>query len=69
MLVINMPNNMPIHIKSSKSQAINYRPVSLTSFVRKLMEAIAKNHITLFLSEERLLGRKQSVFLSRKNQQ
>ena len=56
-----------IHKKGSKSQAINYRPVSLTSFVCKLMESIIKNHMMSFLNKEKLLSSKQHGFMPQKS--
>ena len=38
-------NVVPIFKKDSKGDKNNYRPVSLTSIVGKLLESIIKNHV------------------------
>ena len=46
----------PIYKKGSKSKAESYRPVSLTSVVRKILETMLKNQIMSFLIKEQLLS-------------
>ncbi len=41
-----LANVTPIHKKGDKSQAENYRPISLTSVAGKLLETIVTNHIS-----------------------
>ena len=53
-----------IHKKGSKSQANNYRPVSLTSIACKTMEKIIRNHITEHLNSNDLFTDKQFGFMA-----
>ena len=53
-----------IYKKGSKSIAENYRPISLTSLVCKLMEAFVKNAIMNHLISNNLLSTKQFGFIS-----
>ncbi len=52
----------PIHKKGDKSQAENYRPISLTSVVGKLLETIVTNHISNHLESNNLLKDTQHGF-------
>src|SRR5277367_6601805 len=52
----------PVYKKGSKQDQGNYRPVSLTSHVGKLMERILKEKIVEFLEETKLLGESQHGF-------
>lgn len=45
-----------LHKIGSKHHACNYRPVSLTSVVGKLLEAIVKDHIIHHLTTNNLLS-------------
>ena len=45
--------------KGAHNLAVNYRPVSLTSVVCKLMETILREHITSYLTSLKLLSNKQ----------
>ena len=47
--------------------AVNYRPVSLTSVVCKLMESILREHITNYLTNLKLLSNKQYGFISKRS--
>ena len=50
--------------KGSKSEPGNYRPVSLTNIVGKLMERIVKNEMTQFIESNKLLSESQHGFRS-----
>jgi len=53
--------------KGAHNLAVNYRPVSLTSVVCKLMESILREHITRYLTNLKLLSKKQYGFISRRS--
>ncbi|KAK3090353.1 hypothetical protein FSP39_011129 [Pinctada imbricata] len=53
-----------IYKKGPKSIAGNYRPVSLTSIVCKIMEKIVRNHITKYFLENDLFTKRQYGFMS-----
>ena len=53
----------PIFKKGTKNLAINYRPVSLTSIVCKLMEKIIKKQAVKHLLEYDLISPKQYEFV------
>ena len=53
----------PIYKKGCKNQAVNYRPVSLTSVACRLMERILKDQIMKHLTNEKLLSNKQHGFM------
>ena len=57
----------PIYKKGSKHIASNYRPISLTSIVCKMMETIVRNSTMNHLLEENLLSTKQYGFISRRS--
>ena len=54
----------PIYKKGSQNIAENYRPISLTSVVCKLMEKFMKDAVLNHLIENNLLSRKQFGFIS-----
>ena len=56
------PKSSIIHKKGDKSVAGNYRPVSLTSLVCKVLESIIKYKIVDFLSENELINDTQHGF-------
>ena len=58
-----LANVTPIFKKGSKSVPGNYRPISLTSIVCKLMEKIIRNIIMKHLKEKGLLNKSQHGFL------
>ena len=62
-----LANITPIYKKSSKFAAENYRPVSLTSIVCKIMEAIIKDHLVSYLQTNNLIRPTQHGFMSRKS--
>ena len=58
---------MPIFKSGNKSEATNYRPVSLTSIPCKLMERIIRKRILTFLTDNDILSDKQCGFLSKRS--
>ena len=52
-----------IYKKGKKSLAGNYRPVSLTSIVGKIMESVVRNHLMEHLTENNYLTNKQYGFM------
>uniref|UniRef100_A0A8C5M941 Reverse transcriptase domain-containing protein n=1 Tax=Leptobrachium leishanense TaxID=445787 RepID=A0A8C5M941_9ANUR len=59
-----LTNVVPIHKKGSREESGNYRPVSLTSVVGKLMETMLKERIVDHLKTHRLQDQKQHGFTS-----
>ena len=55
-------NVTPIHKKGSRTDASNYRPVSLTSQVCKVLETIVRKHILSHLNENNILSDRQHGF-------
>ena len=55
-------NVVPIHKKGDKGVADNYRPVSLTSLVCKVLESIIKDKIVDFLDENGIIRETQHGF-------
>ena len=53
----------PIRKKGSKHEASNYRPISLTSVVCKVMEAIIKDKVVLSLQEGSIITDRQHGFV------
>ena len=49
----------PIFKKGNKIDPSNYRPVSLTSVICKLLKKIVRKHIMNHLNENQLLSKKQ----------
>ena len=49
-------NTVPIHKKGSKADVNNYRPVSLTNVVCKVMESIIGDHIMKYVKNEFATG-------------
>ena len=60
-------NVIPIHKKGSTSDPGNYRPVSLTSCVCKIMESIIRDHILKHLNDNELLSDVQYGFRSKRS--
>ena len=56
-------NISPIHKKGSKTLPQNYRPVSITSVVGKIMEEIIRDTITVHMKENELLSKCQFGFV------
>ena len=57
-------NISPIYKKGARNEAGNYRPISLTSVVCKMLEAIIKESMTQFLGERQWITPKQHGFVS-----
>ena len=57
-------NGIPIFKKGSKREAANYRPISLTSHIGKLLERIIRDHIRGHLDNKQLIKPSQHGFLS-----
>ena len=55
-------NVTPIHKKGSRTDPSNYRPVSLTSQICKVLESIVRNHILKHLAENNILSDSQHGF-------
>ena len=53
----------PVHKKGSKNNALNYRPISLTSSLCRLLETIIKTKILYHLYQNNLVSTKQHGFL------
>ena len=53
----------PVHKKGSKNDVLNYRPISLTSSLCRLLESIIKTYILIHLYENNLISPKQHGFL------
>ena len=56
-------NVIPIFKKGSKRDATNYRPISLTSHIGKLLERIIRDHILRHLDNKQLNKPSQHGFL------
>ena len=54
----------PIHKKGSKSVAENYRPISLTAVLCKLMEKFVRSAILQYLLDNKLLSKRQFGFIN-----
>ena len=57
-------NVSPIFKKGSRNLAENYRPISLTSIVCKMMETLIRDRLLEHLQKEKLLSPKQHGFIS-----
>ena len=56
-------NIIPLFKKGSRNKSDNYRPVSLTSVISKLLERLIKDHMVEFLVKHKLLNSSQHGFL------
>lgn len=56
-------NITPIFRKGSRVRKSNYRPISLTSVVCKLIESIVRDHIMKFLNIQNLINSAQQGFV------
>ena len=56
-------NIMPLFKKDSRNKPDNYRLVSLTSFVCKLLETLIRDHMVEFLVKHKLINTSQHGFL------
>ncbi|EGT44568.1 hypothetical protein CAEBREN_17288 [Caenorhabditis brenneri] len=57
----------PIFKKGSKAEPVNYRPISLTSSVSKVIEKLLRNDVIHHLTANKLLINEQFGFRSRRN--
>jgi hypothetical protein len=62
-----LSNITPLYKKGSHSDAANYRPVSITSLVSKILEKIIYKHITGFLNMHGILSDNQHGFRSNRS--
>ena len=60
-------NIIPLLKKSSRNKSVNYRPVSLTSVICKLLETIIRDHMIDFLKKYKLINPSQHGFLKAKS--
>jgi len=60
-------NIVPVFKKGDKKQALNYRPISLTSVVCKLIESIVRDHIMDYFITNHLFSTQQYGFLKGRN--
>ena len=56
-------NIIPLFKKGSRNKSVNYRPVSLTSVICKVLETIIRNHMMDFLIKHKLINTSQHGFL------
>ena len=56
-------NSISLFKKGSRNKSVNYRPVSLTSVICKLLETIIKDHMMNFLLKHKLINPSQHGFL------
>ena len=56
-------NIIPLFKKGSRNKSENYRPVSLTSVICKLLERLIKDHLVDFLVKNKLINPSQYGFL------
>ena len=59
-------NIIPLFKKGSRNKSVNYRPVSLTSVICKLLETIIRDHMMDFLIKHKLINPSQHGFLKAK---
>ena len=54
---------IPLFKEGSRNKSVNYRPVSLTSVICKVLESIIRYHTVDFLSKLKLVNNSQHGFL------
>ena len=59
-------NVTPLFKKGSRSEPANYRPISLTSVICKLMEKIIKDELMQYLNKNNLISKQQHGFVYNK---
>ena len=57
-------NITPLFKKGSRNKPENYRPVRLTSVVRKLLETLISDHMVEFLVKHKLINQDQRFLVS-----
>ena len=62
-----LANVTPIFKKGDKSQAQNYRPISLTSVVGKLMESLIRDKTVTFLENNNIINDSQHGFRNKRS--
>ena len=60
-------NIIPLFKKGYRNKSVNYRPVSLTSVICKLLETIIRDHMMDFLIKRKLINPSQHGFLKAKS--
>ena len=60
-------NIIPLFKKGARNKSVNYRPVSLTSVICKLLESIIRDHMMDFLIKHKLINPSQHGFLKAKS--
>ena len=60
-------NIIPLFKKGSRNKSVNYRPVSLTSVICKLLETIIRDHMMDFLIKHKLINPSHHGFLKAKS--
>jgi len=60
-------NIMPIFKKGSKTKANNYRPISLTSQLVKILESIIRTKMMEYLMDDNIVTHYQHGFVSKKS--
>ena len=60
-------NIIPLFKKGSRNKSVNYRPVSLTSVICKLLETIIRDHMMDFLIKHKWINPSQHGFLKAKS--
>ena len=63
----NLAHVSPIYKKGPRNLAENYRPISLTSIVCRMMEKLIKNQIMEHLINDNLLSSKQHGFINKRS--
>ena len=56
-------NIIPLFKKGSRNKSVNYRPVSLTSVICKVLETIIRDHMMDFIIKHKLINPSQHGFL------
>ena len=59
-------NIIPLFKKGSRNKSVNYRPVSLTSVICKVLETIIRDHMMVFLVKHKLINSSQHGFFNAK---
>ena len=62
-----LANVTPIFKKGDKSKPNNYRPISLTSVVCKLMETVIRDKVVTYLEENKLINNSQHGFRNKRS--
>lgn len=60
-------NITPIYIKGSRKEPANYRPISLTSHISKVMESVVRDAMMEHLNKHQLLRNSQHGFRSKRS--